>query len=127
LKAITSSEIEISAGRIETDCFQGFTVGETYLVYAYGDSLEALSSGACTRTNNLKYSSDDLYYLHALLKGIPESRVYGGVTRIENDLTKTTSARTSSGKGEPVKIRVGKVNEPLRVVIPFPKPEQPDR
>ena len=124
MKAITSSEIEISAGRIDTDCFQGFTVGETYLVYAYGDSLEALSSGACTRTNT---SSDDLYYLHALLKGIPESRVYGGVTRIENDLTKTTSARTSSGKGEPVKIRVGKVNEPLRVVIPFPKPEQPDR
>src|SRR5262249_13358140 len=66
LKGIANSEIEISAGRIDTDCYQGFTVGENYLVYAYGDSPDALGSGACTRTNNLKYAVDDLYYLHTL-------------------------------------------------------------
>ncbi len=48
--------------------------------------------GACTRTNNLKYASDDLYYLHALLKGLPELRVYGAVTRLDNDVTRATSS-----------------------------------
>lgn len=93
LKGTTNSEIEISAGRIDTDCYQGFTIGESYLVYAYGDSPDALGSGACTRTNNLKYASDDLYYLHALLKGMAEPRVYGAVTRIDNDVTRGTSSR----------------------------------
>jgi hypothetical protein len=27
----------------------------------------------------------------------------------------------SSGKGEPIKIKVNKINEPLKVVIPLPK------
>ena len=60
---------------------------------------EALGSGACTRTNNLKYASDDLYYLHALLKGMPEPRVYGAVTRIDNDVAKATSARVVPMEG----------------------------
>jgi hypothetical protein len=99
LKGTTNTEIEISAGRIDSDCYQGFTVGETYLVYAYGDSPDALGSGACTRTNNLKYASDDLYYLHALLKGMPEPRVYGSVSRIDNDVTRATSARVVPMEG----------------------------
>jgi len=32
----------------------------------------------------------------------------------------------SSGKGEPIKIKVGKLNEPLKVVIPFPKALSPE-
>jgi hypothetical protein len=70
-----------------------------YLIYAYGNSAEALVSGACTRTNNLSYASDDLYYIHALLKGVPEPRVYGSVTRIDNDLTKPNSARVVPMEG----------------------------
>lgn len=93
LKGVANSEIEISAGRIDSDCYQGFTIGESYLIYAYGDSLDALGTGACTRTNNLKYASDDLYYLHALLKGMPEPRVYGAVIRIDNEVTRATTAR----------------------------------
>jgi len=31
----------------------------------------------------------------------------------------------SSEKGEPVKIKVEKINEPLKVVVPFPKRVEP--
>jgi hypothetical protein len=32
---------------------------------------------------------------------------------------------SSSGRGEPIKIQVEQTNEPLRIVIPFPKPAKP--
>lgn len=99
LKNLSKSEVDINAGRVDSSCYQGFTIGESYLIYAYGDSAEALGAGACTRTSNLSYASDDLYYLRALLRGVPEPRVYGSVTRIDNDLTKPTSARVVPMEG----------------------------
>lgn len=93
LKNVSKSEVDINAGRVDSSCYQGFTIGGSYLIYAYGDSAEALGAGACTRTNNLSYASDDLYYIRALLRGVPEPRVYGSVTRVDNDLTKANSAR----------------------------------
>ena len=104
LKGLTNSEIETSAGRIDTDCYRGFTIGESYLIYADGDSLETLGTGACTRTNNLQFVSDELHYLHALMKGKPEPRIYGAVTRVDNDITRATSARVVPIEG--VKIMI---------------------
>jgi hypothetical protein len=91
-KGAKTSEMDINAGRTDTSCYSGFTEGDTYLVYAYGESETALYSGMCTRTNNRAWALDDIHYLRALLKGVREPRVYGSVTRTENDLSKSTSA-----------------------------------
>jgi hypothetical protein len=88
LKGIKDKEVEISAGRIDSSCYSGFTEGESYLVYAYGESEKSLSSGMCTRTTGLEDAAGELYYLHGLLKGVPEPRVYGSVIRTDKDLTK---------------------------------------
>jgi len=86
LKGPKTSRLEISVGRIDSDCYQGFTIGESYLVYAYGDSNDNLSSSACGRTTNLSYAAADLHYIRNLLKGVPEPRVYGAVARVDSDL-----------------------------------------
>lgn len=86
LKGDKSESIYINVGRIDSSCYQGFTVGETYLVYAYGESAGVLGSGACTRTNHIRWAQDDLHYIRSLLKGVPEPRIYGSVRRVGNDL-----------------------------------------
>lgn len=91
-KGTKKSEVKVNTGRIDSTCFVGFTVGETYLVYAQGESDSALSSHMCSRTSNLIGASADLHYLRALMKGEPEPRVYGAITRSENDLSKSRSA-----------------------------------
>ncbi len=91
-KGAKTSEVDINTGRTDSSCYSGFTVGETYLVYAYGESEAALSSGMCTRTSNSAWALDDIHYIRALLKGIPEPRVYGAITRVESDLSKSKSA-----------------------------------
>jgi hypothetical protein len=90
-KGAKTSEVDINAGRTDSSCYSGFTEGETYLVYAYGESETALSSGMCTRTTGKAWALDDIHYIRALLKGIPEPRVYGSITRVDNDLSKSTS------------------------------------
>jgi hypothetical protein len=67
LKGTKTAEIDINVGRVDSSCYQGFTVGEVYLVYAYADSSGELSSGACTRTSHIKHAFDDLHGLPALL------------------------------------------------------------
>ena len=42
----------------------------------------------CSRTNPVSWALDDVHFLRALLKGEPEPRVYGSVTRVDNDSTK---------------------------------------
>ena len=82
-----ATTVEISAGTTNTSCYQGFTVGESYLVYSFGESDDHLGSGACTRTTNLSHAAAELHYLRGLLKGVPEPRVYGAVMRIDADLS----------------------------------------
>src|SRR5215510_2380710 len=92
-KGLKTSSVEINLGRIDSDCFQGFGIGESYLVYAFGNSDLSLHSGVCSRTNNLSYAADDLHYIRELLKGVPEARVYGSVTRVDSDLGGSKSGR----------------------------------
>jgi hypothetical protein len=82
-KGLKDSQVEINVGRIDSSCYQGFKVGENYLVYAFGKSAESLGTGACTRTNNLSDAADDLHYIRDLLRGVPESRIYGSVMRVD--------------------------------------------
>ena len=93
LKGLKTSKVDINVGSISSSCYQGFAIGESYLVYAYGDADSSLYSGACTRTHELSYASDDLHYIRQLLKGVPEPRIYGSVVRIDSDLGSTKSGR----------------------------------
>lgn len=95
-KGTKDSEIDINVGRIDSSCYHGFTIGGSYLVYAYGESGETLSSGACTRTNDIKRAFDDVHYIRAMLKDTPEPRIYGAVARVSNDL------RSESALVEPI-------------------------
>jgi hypothetical protein len=92
LKGTKGAEIDINVGKVDSSCYQGFTAGEVYLVYAYANSAGGLSSGACTRTSHVKHAFDDLHYLRALLKGSPEPRLYGAVVRLGNDLAGNATA-----------------------------------
>jgi len=91
LKGLKTSTVEIDVGRLDSTCYQGFTVGETYLVYAYSSAGSKLHSGACTRTDHLSYAAGDLHYIRDSLKGVPEPRIYGSVMRVDSDLSSTKS------------------------------------
>src|SRR6185369_14097244 len=79
--------------RVDSSCYQGFAVGESYLVYAYNHDGNGLYAGACTRTEHLSGAADDLHYIRDSLKGVPEPRIYGSVMRVDSDLGSTTSGR----------------------------------
>jgi hypothetical protein len=93
LKGSRTSRVEINLGRIDSDCYQGFTIGERYLVYAFGDSEKSLWSSVCGRTNNLSDAADDLHYIRNLMRGVPEPRVYGSVMRVDANLSGGTAHR----------------------------------
>ena len=95
LKDAKTAELEVNSGSINSLCYTGFTVGDSYLVYAYEKSNGTLASGLCARTDRLEEATDDLHYLRAMLRGVPEPRVYGSVMKVENDLTKTKSRLTT--------------------------------
>jgi hypothetical protein len=93
LKGLKTSTVGINVGRIDSSCYAGFTIGESYLIYAFGDSDSALNSGMCVRNKNLSDAAADLYYLRNLLKGVPEPRIYGSVMRVDSDLGASKAGR----------------------------------
>ena len=112
LKGNKTNEIVINVGRVDSSCYQGFTVGETYLVYAYGSNQrfnlsesywgsatkkpdEIMFAGACTRTQSLKYALDDIHYLRGMLQGKVEPVLYGSVSRVDNDPKDPDSSRVT--------------------------------
>lgn len=84
-KGVAGREVEVSAGA-DSSCYSGFAVGQTYLVYASGGPGDALYTHMCSRTVGLRGAGDEVYRLRALLRGVPEPRVYGAVTRRDNGL-----------------------------------------
>lgn len=112
LKGNKPDETVINVGRIDSSCYRGFTIGESYLVYAYGSNQrfnrsesyrglatkepdEIMFAGACTRSDPLKYTLDDLLFLRGMLKGAPEPVLYGSVSRIDNDPKDPESSRVT--------------------------------
>lgn len=85
-KGKLGKEVEVNAGSADSMCTVGFDVGETYIVYAFGESEAALRSSMCSRTKRLAGAESEVYYVRAMLKGVPEPRVYGTVTRYDNVL-----------------------------------------
>jgi protocatechuate 3,4-dioxygenase beta subunit len=100
LKGISSQEVDVVTGGGGGDCGYYFKAGERYLVYAYGSAREALGSsmsrtvvggrspakkvGAlttsiCGRTQPLSRAQDDLELIRAVMKGQPQTRLFGTV------------------------------------------------
>lgn len=92
LKGVKNAQIEINMGRIDSSCYHGFTIGQSYLVYAFGESDKSLGSHVCSRTTELSNAADDVHYIRNLLKGDPEPRLYGSVMRVDSDTTGTTAS-----------------------------------
>ena len=112
LKGDKTSETVISVGRIDSSCYQGFSIGETYLVYAYRADQNfnhsesywgvatkkpdnILFAKSFTRTHALKFSLDDLIYLRGMLQSKPEPALYGSVSRYDNDPQNPDSSRAT--------------------------------
>ena len=99
LKGVKTAEVEVSAGSTDTSCYSGLTVGQTYLIYAGGDSDSLLYTGFCDRTNSVSWAQDEIHFLRAMLKGAPEPSVYGSVVRFDNDLSKDGASRVTPLEG----------------------------
>ena len=82
-KGALGREVEVNAGPADSMCTVGFDTGETYLVFAFGETEAALHSSMCSRTNSLAWAGNEVHHLRAMLKGVPEPRVYGEVTRYD--------------------------------------------
>ena len=116
LKGNKANEIVINVGRRDSSCYRDFTIGESYLVYAYrsnqrfnrSESYRGLATkepddimfaGFCTRTETLKYAFDDLLYLRGMLQGVAEPALYGSVSRVDNDPKDPESSRVTPLSG----------------------------
>lgn len=100
LKGIGNAEADVVTGGGGGDCGYNFKAGERYLVYAYkneqealGSSMsrtvvggggspqkaDALSTNICSRTQPLSRAQDDVELLRALVKGNPQTRLFGSI------------------------------------------------
>jgi uncharacterized protein YfeS len=93
-KGIKGKQVEISAGSVNSSCYSGFSVGESYLVYAYADDEGNLSHSSCSLTENLIAAQDQIYFIRELLKGKSEPQIYGSVQRGDTD-AQTGNRRTT--------------------------------
>lgn len=62
-KSILGEDVSIVTGRGGGDCGFPFTVGETYLVYAYGSGKHKLGTNICQRTATIKEAAEDVKIL----------------------------------------------------------------
>jgi hypothetical protein len=94
LKGVRGKQVEVSVGRVDSSCYGGFAEGESYLVYAYGDSASPslLAASPCSRTTTLAHAGDDLYHIRMSSAGKPEPRFYGSVVRTEKDFSRENTS-----------------------------------
>jgi protocatechuate 3,4-dioxygenase beta subunit len=103
LKDISAAEVDVVTGGGGGDCGYDFKAGERYLVYAYKSESDALDESVartviapsqrtaaprgvlgatiCSRTRPLAQAQDDLELLRALIKGHPQTRIFGVVSK----------------------------------------------
>jgi len=99
----------IHSGTGGGDCGYWFRRGQRYLVYAYGESLEALGTNICTRTRLLAAANEDLEFLRNLPRKGTGASIYGAVTAALKD-PKLTDWRTS----KPLEGVIVKIEGPRR-------------
>ncbi|HEU0251536.1 MAG TPA: carboxypeptidase regulatory-like domain-containing protein, partial [Pyrinomonadaceae bacterium] len=78
---VTGSEIEVSTGRGGGDCGYNFQVGQRYLVYAYLNRNNRLTTGICSRTTRYSQATEDLEFLDTVSSLPSGATIYGQVVR----------------------------------------------
>jgi hypothetical protein len=107
LKGIKTKEVEVSVGPVQSSCYRGFTVGESYLIYADAEG-EILSHSFCSRSEPLFSADTQLYFIREFLRGSKESQLYGSVSFVD---TYPNSFRPRITKLEKIKVLLtGKQN-----------------
>lgn len=97
-KGVKGKSLKINAGS-KNSCYSGFTVGETYLIYASKeDDDEFHYSGYCSRSEVLEGAQHQLFFIREMLKGKPESQIYGSVVRYDT-LPQTGESRRTNLQG----------------------------
>jgi len=76
---VAGKEVVIHSGTGGGDCGMWFKLGETYLVYAYGNAKEGFGTSICSRTRPLSTASEDLAFLEHLPEKGSGIRLYGKV------------------------------------------------
>ncbi len=79
LRGVEDNEVEVLTGLGDGDCGYGFRLGGQYLVYAYRDKEQRLSTSSCTRTRLLSEAATDLEYVRGLTKAAPGGTIFGEV------------------------------------------------
>jgi hypothetical protein len=82
---VKSSRVVIHSGTGGGDCGFWFIKGQRYLVYAYGESMDTLSTNICTRTRGLDDADEDLTFLRTMPRKGAGIRIYGTVTAALKD------------------------------------------
>ncbi|MBC7795857.1 MAG: hypothetical protein H7Z37_03180, partial [Pyrinomonadaceae bacterium] len=94
-KNIKGKQVTINGGSVNSSCSREFDVGESYLIYAYGENENSLGASlACGRTGILRYAQDQAVVIRDLLKGKAEPQIYGSIYRTDT-MPQTLDDRTT--------------------------------
>jgi Tissue inhibitor of metalloproteinase. len=80
-----TSRVVIHSGTGGGDCGYWFIRGQSYLVYAYGESANKLYTHICTRTRPLDKAEEDLAFLRNLPRKGTGARIFGTVAAAVKD------------------------------------------
>jgi hypothetical protein len=78
-RGVEGGEVEIVTGLGGGDCGYGFQLGGQYLVYAYRNDSNILSTGICSRTRPASEAAEDLAYFRELPTAEPGGTISGEV------------------------------------------------
>ena len=96
-KGVSGKRVRLNRGSRHSSCYSGYTIGETYVIYASrtvsggffkdeGARPDTVFQGSfCNRTANVKGAQDQLMYIREKRRGMREPQVYGAVGRSDAD------------------------------------------
>lgn len=101
----TRSAIEVATGSGWGDCGYPFEVGNTYLVFAHGDSLDALSTGSCTGTQPIENAQDALEEVRQLVRSRQGGSITGLIQKFKTNVIKDELEAPEPLKGVTVQLK----------------------
>ena len=78
-RGVEEKEVEVLTGWGDSDCGYGFQLGGQYLVYAYRNEANILSTSICSRTRPAARAAEDLAYFRELSDAEPGGTIFGEV------------------------------------------------
>jgi hypothetical protein len=109
-RGIAGKEVQVITGMGGGDCGYGFRLGEKYLVYAFRNKDNKLSTSSCTRTRPFSEAQEDLDYIRGISTAPRGSIIFGEVIRVNRN--------SSDGRATPVEgARISIVGPSKRVEV----------